>query len=193
MSRNRTEASVFLKAHQENQLIGKDPDAGKDWRQEEKGKTQGEMVGWHYQLNGHEFEQAPGIGDGQESLVCCSLWGCKELDVTGWLNWTELEGFNVQPRLRTTSSEQDSLCPVLAPLKVHCGICPNHWGPHESIISWKCSSLKMHWIVHRSYQASQLSPVCLKCAHNTPSSVHTCLRVQSLSHDRLLATPWTAA
>ena len=72
-----------------NWLIGKDPDAGKDWRQEEKGSTEDEMVGWHHRLNGHEFEQALGIGDGQGSLVCCSSWGCKELDMTEWLNWTE--------------------------------------------------------------------------------------------------------
>ena len=58
-----------------NWLIGKDPDARKDWRREEKGMTEDEMVGWHHWLNGHEFEQAPGIGDAQGSLVCCSLWG----------------------------------------------------------------------------------------------------------------------
>ena len=62
---------------------------GKDWRWEEKGTKEGEMVGWHHQLNGHEFEQAPGVGDGQGSLVCCSYWGCKELDTTEWLNWTD--------------------------------------------------------------------------------------------------------
>ena len=73
-----------------NWLIGKDPDAGKDWRQEEKATTEGEMVGWHHQLNGHEFEQALGVGDGQGSLVCCSPWGHKEADTTEWLNWTEL-------------------------------------------------------------------------------------------------------
>ena len=55
-------------------LIGKDPDAGKDWRQEEKGTTEDEMVGWHHRLNGHEFEQAPEVSDGQGSLACCSPW-----------------------------------------------------------------------------------------------------------------------
>ena len=69
----------------------KDPDARKYWRQEEKGTTEDEMVGWHYRLIGHEFEQALGAGDGQGSLVCCSPWGCKELDTTEWLNWTELK------------------------------------------------------------------------------------------------------
>jgi len=72
-----------------NWLNGKDPEAGKDWRQEEKGTIEDEMVGWHHWLNGHEFEQAPEVGDGQGSLACCSPWGCKELDTTEWLNWTE--------------------------------------------------------------------------------------------------------
>ena len=58
-----------------NWLIGKDPDAGKDWRWEAKGTTEDEMVGWHHRLDGHEFEKAPGVGDGQASLVCCSSWG----------------------------------------------------------------------------------------------------------------------
>ena len=69
---------------------GKDPDAGKDWRQEKKGTTGDEMVGWHHWLNGHEFEQLQGVGDGQGSLACCSPWGCKESDATELLNWTEL-------------------------------------------------------------------------------------------------------
>ena len=62
---------------QKSRLIGKDPVAGKDWRQEEKGTTEDEMVGWHHQLNGHECKQAPGDGKGQGSLVCCSLWDCR--------------------------------------------------------------------------------------------------------------------
>ena len=70
-----------------NWLTGKDPDARKYWRQEEKGTAEGEMVGWHHWLDGHEFEQAPGVDDGQGSLVCCSPWSRKELDTTEWLNW----------------------------------------------------------------------------------------------------------
>ena len=60
-----------------NWLTGKDPDAGKDWRQEEKGMTEDEMVGWYHQLCGHGFEHASGVGDGQGSLVCCSPWSCR--------------------------------------------------------------------------------------------------------------------
>ena len=73
-----------------NWLTGKDPDARQDWRQEKKGTTEDEMVGWCHWLNGHEFEQALGVGDGQGSLACCGPWGHKELDTTEWLNWTEL-------------------------------------------------------------------------------------------------------
>ena len=71
-----------------NWLIWKDPDARKDWRQEEKGTTEDKMVGWHHWLNGHDFEQVLGVGDGQGSLACCSPWGLKESDMTEWL--TEL-------------------------------------------------------------------------------------------------------
>ena len=67
-------------------LFGKDPDTGKDRRQEEKGMTEDEMVEWHHRLNGHEFEQTLGVGDGQGSLACCSPGGCKESDTTEQLN-----------------------------------------------------------------------------------------------------------
>ena len=73
-----------------NWLTGKDPDDGEDGRQEEKGTTEDNMAGWHHRLNEHEFEQAPGVGDGQGSLACSSPWCCKESDTTEWLNWTEL-------------------------------------------------------------------------------------------------------
>ena len=73
-----------------NWVIWKDPDAGNDWGQEEKGMTENEMVVWHHWLNGHGFGWTPGIGDGQGGLVCCSFWGHKESDTTEWLNWTTL-------------------------------------------------------------------------------------------------------
>ena len=70
--------------------IWKGPDAGKDWGQEEKGMIEDEMVGWHYQLNGHECEQALRVGDGQGSLACCSPWDHKELDLIERLNWNNI-------------------------------------------------------------------------------------------------------
>jgi len=69
-----------------SQLIGKDPDAGKDWRQEEKGIIEGEMIGWHHRLNGQVFEQASGHCEGQGRLECYSPWGHEESDMTAWLN-----------------------------------------------------------------------------------------------------------
>ena len=86
------EALMLWPPDVKNWLIWKDCDAGKDWRWEEKGMTEDEMVGWHHQLNGHEFESTLGVGDGQGGLACCSPWDCKELDTTEWLNWTEVKG-----------------------------------------------------------------------------------------------------
>ena len=83
------ETPILWPPHAKSWLIWKDPDAAKDWGQEEKGTTEDEMVKWHHQLDGHEFEQALGFGDGQGSLACCSPWGRKELDTTERLNWTE--------------------------------------------------------------------------------------------------------
>ena len=78
---------VLWPSNAKSWLIWKDPDAGKDWGQEEKGTTEDETVGWHHRLDGHEFEQALGDGDGQRSLVCCSPWGQKKADITEQLNW----------------------------------------------------------------------------------------------------------
>ena len=69
-----------------SRLIGKDPDAGKDWGQEEKGTTKDEMVGWHHRLSGHGFGGTPGVGDGQGGLARCDSWGRKESDTTERLN-----------------------------------------------------------------------------------------------------------
>ena len=89
----RTEAEVetteIWPPDAKNWLIWKDPDAGKDCRQEKKGTTEDEMVGWHHQLNGHKFEQALGVSDEQGSPACCSPWGHRKLDKTQQLNWTD--------------------------------------------------------------------------------------------------------
>ena len=83
------EAPIICPLAAKNWLIWRDFDAGKDWRQE-KGTTEVEMFGWHHQLDGHEFEQALGVGDRQGILACCSPWGHKESDMIEQLNWTEL-------------------------------------------------------------------------------------------------------
>ena len=76
------EAPILWPPDAKSWLIGKDPDARKDWGQEEKGVTEDEMIGWHHWLNGHEFEQTSEDREGQESLACCSPWGGKEVDMT---------------------------------------------------------------------------------------------------------------
>ena len=83
------ETQILWPPNAKSQLTGKDPEAEKDWGQEEKGMTEDGMVGWHHWLNGHGFEQALGVGDGQGSLVCCHPWCCKKSDMNEWLNWTE--------------------------------------------------------------------------------------------------------
>ena len=84
------ETPILWPPHVKSWLIGKDPDAEREWGQEEKGTAEDEMAGWHHQLNAHEFEWTPGVGDGQGGLACCNSWGHKESDMTEPLNWTEL-------------------------------------------------------------------------------------------------------
>jgi len=93
------EAPILWPPDAKSQLIGKDCDAGKDWRQEEKRVTEDEVVGWHQQLNAHEFEQTQGGGEGQGSLACCSPRGCKESDTTERLN------DNVKPNISDLSAD----------------------------------------------------------------------------------------
>ena len=85
-------------------LIWKDPDAGKDWGQEEKGTTEDDMVGWHHWHNGHGFRWTLGVGEGQGGLACCSSWGRKELDTTERLNWTELKESIINTKDQTLCS-----------------------------------------------------------------------------------------
>ena len=84
------ETPILWPPHVKSWLIGKDPDAETDLGQEEKRKTEDEMAGLHHWLDGCEFGWTPGVGDGQGILACCNSWGRKELDVTEWLNWTEI-------------------------------------------------------------------------------------------------------
>ena len=104
IGRTDTEAEtpVLWPPHAKSWLIGKDSDAGRDWGQEEKGTTEGEMAGWHHWLDGREFEWTLGFGDGQGDLVCCSSWVCKESDTTEGLNW--MTGFDIGVHI----------CPLLA-------------------------------------------------------------------------------
>ena len=86
----KAETPVLWPPHVKSWLIGEDSDAGRDWRQEERGMTEDEMAGWHHRLAWCGFGLTPGVGDGQGGLVCCDSWGRKESDMTERLNWTEL-------------------------------------------------------------------------------------------------------
>ena len=90
----KAETPKLWPPHAKSWLIGKDSDAGRDWRQEEKGMTEDEMAGWHHRLDGHEFGWTPGVGDGQRGLACYSSWGRKKSDTTERLTWTELKQRN---------------------------------------------------------------------------------------------------
>ena len=85
------EALILWPPDEKSRIFGKDPDTERVWEQEEKGVTEDEIVGWHHQLNGHDYEQTPGYSEGQGSLACWSLWGHKESDRTEWFNWQVVE------------------------------------------------------------------------------------------------------
>ena len=96
----KAETLVLWPSHAKSWLIGKDPDAGRDWGQEEKGMTEVKMAGWHHWLDRRESEWTPPVGDGQGGLACCDSWGRKESDMTERLNWTELKtsmGYILKP------------------------------------------------------------------------------------------------
>ena len=100
------ETPILWPPDTKNWLIGKGPDAGKNWGQEEKGTSEDEVVGWHHRLSGHEFGWTLGVGDGQVGLACSSSWGRKESDTTEWLNWIELNWNSAVFRRRMCDSWQ---------------------------------------------------------------------------------------
>ena len=97
------EASVFWSPEANSQLIGKVPDAGKDWGQKKRA-SEDEMAGWHHRCNGYELGQTPGDGEGQGGLGCCSPWGRKELDLTGWLNTNKMMYGHLHKAVKTLLS-----------------------------------------------------------------------------------------
>ena len=105
------ETSVLWPPHAKSWLIGKDPDAGRDWGQEEKGTTEDEMAGRHHWLDAHEFEWTLGVGDGQGGLMCCDSWGHKESDTTERLNWTEhIKNFSSWEKCNVYRNIQPKFC-----------------------------------------------------------------------------------
>ena len=118
IGRTDAEAPLLWPPNVQSQFIRKDPDAEKDWRQEEKGTTEDKMVGWHHRLNGHEFEKAPGDGEGQVWRVCCSLSRHKESDKTEWLN-----NSNRKPLILSSMSFQSQLQLILSSYRYFPDLC----------------------------------------------------------------------
>ena len=122
--------------------------AGKGWRQEEKGMTEDEMVGWHHWLDGHQFKQALGVGDGQGGLVCCSPWACKESNMTELLNWTEQcamfwEQITCPQVTYNLVKETNKQPPTHTQIKVHCGeYCER--STHRKSTKWR--PLGQRWV-----------------------------------------------
>ena len=132
---DEAEVPILWSPDMKNWLLGKDTDAGKDWRQEEKGMTEDKIVGWHHRLNGHEFEQAPGVGDGQGGLGCCDSWGHKESDTTERLNWTD--GFSSSHVWMWELDCKKTECWRIDPFKLWC---------------WR-RLLRVFWMARRSNQS----------------------------------------
>ena len=138
-----------------NWLIVKYPDAGKDWRQEEKGTTEDEMVEWHHWLDRHEFEQALGVGVGEVSLAHCSPWGRKESDTTEWLNWTDTPIQCVLWFLHPPNKNPSIHLPTIL-FEYACLSKPNTLTPWTANPLWPLLPVlgTLKWITHRSYLLS---------------------------------------
>ena len=120
-----TETPIFWPPDVKIWLIWKDPDAGKDWGQEEKGTTEDEMVEWHHQLDGHGFGWTLGVGDGQGCLACCGSWGHRELDTIELLNWNEDGNENYTYLLVLVRIKWINICKVLDTGSMHIEINAN--------------------------------------------------------------------
>ena len=115
-----SETPILWPLDEKNWLIWKDPNAGKDWRQEEKGTIEDEMAEWHHRLNGHVFEWTPGVGDGQGGLACGSPWGRRESDTIEQLNWSESEGAHRR------NLQLSNCTPVIYPRRNSCIYLPTY-------------------------------------------------------------------
>ena len=138
-------------------LIRKDPDAGKDWRQEEKGMTEDEIVGWHYWLDGHEFEQALGDDEGWGSLACCSPWGRKESDMTEWLNNNKilLSAYSVPGEWSINTHILDEWNMVLIHRNFRTSMESRYWHIYQT---WKYRQVQsttelrsIHWVTRKDF------------------------------------------
>ena len=157
----KAETPIVCPLDAKSWLIWEDPDAGRDWGQEEKGTTEDKMVGWHHRLNGHGFGWTPVVGDRQGGLACCGSWGHKESDTTERLNWTEL---NTAGTLDYCKTKGNSLMASLT-------ILPPHPNPHLSLSI-------IGAIYFTSSQWSQRCPCSLPASVKNPLQVESVITLQ---------------
>ena len=127
IGRTDAEAPMLWSPDAKSWLTGKEPDAGKDWGQEKKGTTEDEMVRWHHQLNGDEFESTPGVGDGQGGLACCGPWGHKNSDMAELLNWSQPNRASQDKR-----GDEQPNWPWHSVAKYYC---PSHTNPQALLVN----------------------------------------------------------
>ena len=175
----KSETPVLWPPHVKSWLIGNDSDAGRDWRQEEKGMTEDEMAGWHHWLDGCESEWTLGVGDGQGGLACCDSWGGKESDTTEWLIWSEWLYRPVYISIRSDWS--DLIYIIAAAAAKSLQLCPTLCDPRASSPPGSA--------IRGILQARTLEWVAISFSKAWKWKV----KVRSLSHVQLFATPWTAA
>ena len=171
----KAETPILWPPHAKSWFIGKDPDAGRDWRKEEKGTVEDEMAGWHHWFDGHEFEWTLGVRDGQGGLTCFDSWARKESDTTEQLNWTELTEYLFTSIVIYASTLLNSLLTKLAQFS----IAVSQWvknppamqetqetqvwslgrenplkegmATHSSILAWRipwAESIRLQWVIH---------------------------------------------
>ena len=166
-------------------LIWKDPDAGKNWGQEEKGTTEDEMIGWHHQHNGHGSGWTQGVGDGQGNLACCGSWSCKELDTSEQLNWAELNTelntctvpYAANSSFIQPPTESSEFC-AHKPPESRLTITPNNHSHisvslHVSLCSNKMSYLTAPYSPLLPFY--RLYPYLFSCSEMSFPSVHICM------------------
>ena len=160
----KAEALILWPPDAKIQFTGKDPDAGQDWGQEKKGATEDEMAGWYHQLNGLECEQMPGDGEGLGSLACCDSWGCKELDTTERLKWTELRQHIQKQRHYFVNKGPSSQGYGFSVIMYGCELdYKESWVPKNWCFWLWCwrKLLRVPWTARRSNQSIlKISPEC---------------------------------
>ena len=144
----KAETPILWPPRAKSWLIGKDPDAGRDWGQEEKGMTEAEMAVWHHGLDGRESEWTLGVGDEQGGLACCDSWGCKESETTERLNWTELKVYQFCSVWVSPTVLSSTQCPMTHAVSCSDQPCANYTVTSLLSLRWHSVYLECPYHYH---------------------------------------------